>query len=285
MKANILKRYLLTQNLIFYLFALLIAFGLKYHYSHADSDDLVWILAPTASLVEIVMPVTFEPEQGQGFICSKNSIIIAPACAGVNFMIISFCMIAFYGIYRLNYITEKFLWLFFSLAAAFVLTLVVNTFRIILSINLYESGFSMGWFTPSRIHLAAGIIIYVSCLYIAYFTIRLILSKYQLNIAKKTPDQTKTPLQPFAGKRNLSILIPIIWYWLITLGIPLVYGWYKKSINLFEEYTAVLIILCTAICLAFFCFQLFYVKLKDKIASNKKSDLRTILYHNNSNKL
>jgi len=280
-----LKRYLLPKKLVFYTIALVIAFGFKYHYSHADSGDLVWILAPTANLIEMFMPVTFELEKGQGFICSENHVIIAPACAGVNFLIISFCMIAFYGIYRLRYITEKFLWLFFSLAAAFVLTLVVNTVRIIISINLYESGFSMGWFTPSRIHLAAGIIIYVSCLYIAYFTIRLILNKYLLNLMKKKPKETKTPMQPFEGKQNLSILIPLIWYWLIMLGVPLINGWYKKSINLFGEYTAVVIIICSFICLAFFCFQLFYVKLKDKIASHKKPGIRTLLYPDNSDKL
>ena len=42
----------IVKNSIFYLLALLIALGLKYHYSRAPSGGLVWILGPTAGVVE-----------------------------------------------------------------------------------------------------------------------------------------------------------------------------------------------------------------------------------------
>jgi hypothetical protein len=54
------------RNAIFYLIALLIAFGLKYHYSRAGSDELSWILAPTASVVEHVSGIRFENEPAPG---------------------------------------------------------------------------------------------------------------------------------------------------------------------------------------------------------------------------
>ncbi|MBU3947156.1 MAG: exosortase K [Proteobacteria bacterium] len=269
MKEIFLKRYFLPQNLVFFAIALVIAFGLKYHYSHADANDLVWILAPTAGLVEMVLPVDFELEKDQGFICRKHSIVIAPACAGVNFMIISFCMIAFYGTHCLYNNKEKFLWFFFSLTGSYVITLVINAFRIILSIYLYESRINIGWFTPSRIHLTAGIFIYVSCLYGAYFAVQLILRKYQLKAVKKKTEQAKTSLQPFAEYRALNILIPMIWYWLITLGVPFLNGGFKKSGNLFWEHAATVMVICAFICLTFLCIRLFFMKLKVKIPIHK----------------
>ena len=72
-------------NAIFYLAVVLIAFGLKYHYSKAGSDALVWILTPTATLVEQISGIPFEYETGTGFVNSVHRIIIAPSCAGVYF--------------------------------------------------------------------------------------------------------------------------------------------------------------------------------------------------------
>ena len=47
------------KSSILYVIALLIAVGLKYHYSHARSDDLVWILSPTAGMVEYMSKIQF----------------------------------------------------------------------------------------------------------------------------------------------------------------------------------------------------------------------------------
>jgi hypothetical protein len=85
-------------NWIFLLLTLLVAFGLKYHYSQARSDDLVWILGPTAVLVEQLSGIDFDKEAHTGYVNNEHRVIIAPACAGVNFFIIAFCMAVFCGI-------------------------------------------------------------------------------------------------------------------------------------------------------------------------------------------
>ena len=89
-----MKQHLL-QNGVFYVIALLIAFGLKYHYSRASSEDLAWILRPTAGVVEQISGIHFEKEEGTGYINREHRIIIVPSCAGVNFLIIAFCMTVF----------------------------------------------------------------------------------------------------------------------------------------------------------------------------------------------
>ena len=81
---NTLTSYRITMIAL----SLVIAWGLKYHYSHSNSDDLNWILKPTACLVQIVSDTVFERTPGIGYNDHENRIIIAPTCSGVNFMII-----------------------------------------------------------------------------------------------------------------------------------------------------------------------------------------------------
>ena len=59
-----LSRSKLIKNSILYMAVLLMAVGLKYHYSHARSDDLGWILGPTAGVVEYFSGIAFEKEHG-----------------------------------------------------------------------------------------------------------------------------------------------------------------------------------------------------------------------------
>ncbi|MFC1884398.1 exosortase K [Thermodesulfobacteriota bacterium] len=269
MKELFLKRYFRPRHLFFYSAALVIAFGLKYHYSHAEADDLAWILAPTAGLVEMILPMDFEFEKSLGFVCHDQSITIAPVCAGVNFLVISFCMIAFYGIYRMRHKTEMFAWLFFSFTGAFVLTLAANTLRIILSIYLYKSGLNMGWFTPSRIHLIVGIFIYVSFLYGSYCALQWFVPIYQLNPEKQNAGQDGIYLKKTFKKQAAKRLIPFIWYLMVTLGVPFLNGGLLKNKSLFLEHAVTVASLCAFIYLGFFCIRLFYSQLKAKITFHK----------------
>ena len=47
-----------------YLLALLLAYGLKTHYSRATSEELGWMLTPTAAAVEHLSGLEFERELG-----------------------------------------------------------------------------------------------------------------------------------------------------------------------------------------------------------------------------
>src|SRR6266511_427468 len=56
---------------------LVAAFALKLHYSTASADQLRWILAPTAALVELVSGATFEFESHAGYISRERGFLIA----------------------------------------------------------------------------------------------------------------------------------------------------------------------------------------------------------------
>src|SRR6185295_7318925 len=64
------------------------AYGLKLAYSRAAVEDLRWILAPTAGLVGALRGERLAAV-ASGWAPQDGSYVIAPACAGVNFLILA----------------------------------------------------------------------------------------------------------------------------------------------------------------------------------------------------
>ena len=168
-KTSLLIKNQLIKNAWAYAIILVVSYAFKYHYSQAASHELIWILAPTAKLAGWFSGLTFIYESGAGYINLARNICIAPACAGVNFLIISFCLIAMTGIYRISSSRDKLLWVFLSGAVSYVLTLLVNACRIVLSIRLYESDFYHKWVSPGAMHQLMGIILYLGFLYVVFY--------------------------------------------------------------------------------------------------------------------
>ncbi len=217
-------RFRHAQNMLFYLLIAAVAFALKSHYSRAGADDLSWILAPTAFLVEIVSGTHFLPESGAGYVSSGHRYLIAPACAGVNFLIIAFCMTAFLGVHRLGSGIRKSVWVLLSAVTAVGVTLVVNTIRIILSMALYTADFYSAAFTPERIHRIAGVAVYFLFLYLLSVAI------------SRTLHATSSGPGPAGGYRSLIRFWPLIWYLAFSIGVPFLNHAYRKAPDRFLEH-------------------------------------------------
>ena len=243
-KSNTLIQFVL-QNAIFYLITLLIAFGLKYHYSTAGSDELSWILAPTASVVAHISGIGFENEARTGFVNHQHRVIIAPSCAGVNFLIIVFCMMVFYGIHRLQCRRIKLLWLIISGTCAYFLTIGVNAVRIMLSIYLYNLDIYWGWVTPQRLHRLEGVVIYFFFLCLFY----MIINKGMQHVLGKISGIQKSDLPKIYSTIDYNrwvcaLLVPLFWYVLITLGVPLANAAYRGNPARFAEHCAMVVFGC-----------------------------------------
>lgn len=237
---------LFLQNGIFYTLALVIALGLKHHYSQAGSDDLVWILRPIAGLVEHISGIQFESEANTGFVSRGYGIIIAPSCAGINFLIMAFCMAVFSGIHGINHCRSKFLWLSASLACAYILTVVVNTLRIIAAIYSYNADIYFGWFTPARVHRLQGIVIYFFFLCLFYMIIIKMVHRTRQGSGRKKVTAPRYGCDKTNCFRwTCTGLIPLFWYGLVTLGVPLLTGAFQENMNRFKEHSEMVI--CTSV--------------------------------------
>lgn len=143
--------------------ALAAAYGLKLAYSRASAADLSWILAPTARAVGWLRGETLTFHPAAGWVSPDGSHVIAPACAGVNFLILVLTISVLGFAHRLRSPRARLGWWLGSLAGAYLATLAVNTLRIVAAVELYRLGPVAG-LTPAQAHRLLGILIYLGAL-------------------------------------------------------------------------------------------------------------------------
>ena len=248
------------QNGKFLFLAALFATALKYHYSEARSEDLAWILRPTAGLVEWISGIPFEEEAHTGFVSYARRIVIAPACAGVNFFIVAFCMAAFSGLHRMQHQRLKWLWLTGCLASSYGLTVLANAVRIMVSIYSYDANIYTGWLTPQRMHRLEGVIIYFFFLCLFYRIITAVCPP--IRRAEKENIEAKRA-RPDSAWLVLPGLVPLFWYGLITLAIPLLNSALAKEGARFAEHGGTVMFGCIIVLAVFILMQWGWTKIRD----------------------
>ena len=236
-----------------YLLAAVIAWSLKAHYSQADSEQLNWILMPTAWLVQGLTGITFVHEAQSGYVNLQKGLIIAPACAGVNFLIIAFCLTAFSYTHLFKRLRAGLLWVLVALPAAYVLTLGVNALRISVAIFLYDADIYGGWITPRQVHRLAGILVYLGAIFIWHALLSRLFNRNRL----REPGN----LWHLAGHNA----IPIFWYSLIALAVPLVNLAFQHNYSRFVEHVGIVSAACLGLWIGTTLLQLCYQRIQAKI--------------------
>ena len=136
------------------------AWGLKAFYSHAGADALGWILMPTVRLAEWGSGVRFELSPHEGWLSREHGFLVAPACAGVNFLIVAFVSLCLGLAPVCSRAGARVTLVLGSAAAAYAATVLANATRIALAVRLHEASAAFGPWTPSRLHCALGVAVY-----------------------------------------------------------------------------------------------------------------------------
>jgi len=236
-----------SDQMIYYLIILTVALGLKFHYSRAGSDDLEWILKPTAGLCQLITSVEFEPESGSGYISRERRIIIAPSCAGVNFMIAAFILAAVTGLKHHKKARLKIFQLAGSLFGAYLATIMVNALRIIIAVYTINVNFDLTWLNPERIHRFQGIVIYFFSLVVFYQLV------HKIN-----------------NMRFHNTQMPFLIYGAIVLGIPLIMRAWQNNFSRFVEHFFTVIGVSLLISVIFYFVQLTYPIRKNSAAKTQR---------------
>ena len=149
---------------------------LKSFYSSATPEQLVWILAPTVSLLETLTGAGFVFEAYEGFLSTELNLLVAPACAGVNFLIATFCtgVLGLVG-YTRTPIGRAALLLGCG-AIGYVLTVVANCLRLLLALWLAPFGV---WASidPGTVHRVEGVFVYFTVLCVSFLVARSLLER------------------------------------------------------------------------------------------------------------
>jgi exosortase K len=199
------RRYRTTILVVGYLSALVVMWTLKRYYSTAGAEALRWILQPVAGLVAGLGGSDYAWEAGIGYVRSDYRFTIAPACAGINFMLMVYGLTVAAFLHRCRSCTGRMIFPADALAGAYVLTLLVNTLRILLSVRLYELEAAWGWLTPGRLHRLAGVAVYFSALGLYYAVLKRIMAW----------ESDRFRLGPGA-----SALVPLGWYIAGAVAVP-----------------------------------------------------------------
>ena len=266
--------HLLRQNFTFYLAGILVVLGIKYYYSQADCDSLLWILAPTTHWVEFLSKIPFTYVSGTGYVNNSLRLLIAPSCSGVQFMIITAATLIFSFVHIIASpqdhkslktsvrIMRGFGWIIASIIISWIFTVIVNGLRIIVAIYLPEylerAGLMNGILTWDRLHTMIGVIVYLIALLTIHRLVGYLIGKKDDLICKTQNDNDTSKT---CGERSLMTfarrcLQPAFWYFFVTLGLPFLNRAYQNDAAKFAEYAG-LIACCAAMILLPYCFVLF----------------------------
>jgi exosortase K len=226
--------------------ALIGAFALKFYYSGASADQLRWILAPTAALVEFFSGESFEFESRAGYFSRENGFLIANVCAGVNFLITAFLTLSMRKL--LSDRKNGPAWSFLPIAAAtaYLATLVANTVRISIALRLRRVSTGFDWASPEQLHRLEGVLVYFGFLLVLF-------------IAGEKMESEKKPTL------SQGLFFPLLVYYAMTLGVPLMNQAYRREGN-FWAHSFIVLILPLLLILPFAVLRLFATKREEKAA-------------------
>ena len=198
----------INKRLVAQLFTvLLIAGSLKVFYSTANVNDLRWILAPTTYLVEIATGQRFTFEAYTGYMNDERSFVIVGSCSGVNFLITAFLVLAIGRL--LGDRTQKVQWTFivYAATAAFLTTIVANTVRICIALQMRQADLNLVWINPDQLHRFEGIVVYFGFLLLLF-------------VAAERLRGTNRRGHEMSRSKLRSLIFPLLIYYSTTLAVP-----------------------------------------------------------------
>ena len=239
---------------------LISAYLLKSFYSQASSEDLTWIIGPTAWLTEIFSNLSFNHEPGYGWVDVKHNAVIAPACAGVNFLIISFCMSSFQILWMKRSPKKLITGIITAGLISYAATIIANTARITLSVALFKTDIYFDWLTPGMLHRVNGTVIYYLFLCIC---------SYIINYRLTSSDSENPTSTTCVTGRKLILVVPLFWYLLFSLGVPFANNAWKNNPEQFITHALSVGLITSALTLISFKAQYLYIRVNNALDKHK----------------
>jgi exosortase K len=190
---------------------LLCALALKQYYSTATANELRWILAPTTLIVELLSGRSFVFESYTGYMSSDQRFVIAVPCAGVNFLITAFVMLALRRLWNGRFEGVSWRFLPISMALSFVTTVIANAMRIVIALEIQRRSFEFSGLTENQLHRLEGIVVYFGFLMLLFVVM----------------------------ERRL-LMFPVVVYYVMTLGVPFVNGAFYRA-GFWEHFAYVMV--------------------------------------------
>lgn len=141
---------------------------LKFGFTLADNDDLSFLLKPTDKLVGLLTGSPSDYHSDSGYYHESINIIIDKSCSGFNFFVLCFILFFYLTVKHFDKTLNKLLSIPASFLGAYLLTIFVNSSRIIASLVVHAQ---TKYIFPNQhtiVHEAIGVITNLSFLILAY---------------------------------------------------------------------------------------------------------------------
>jgi exosortase K len=217
------QRHGMRATVVWWSLAAGVAVALKMHFSAAATSDLEWMLRPVAMLLRLVTGWRFSQTDAGEWYSLDAGIVLVKACAGINFMTLSFlgwCWLCRprYAARLRERVGEWPILLGCSLLLAWGTALVVNSLRIVAIVH-WQPALEQ-WLPAEEAHRFLGLVIYVTAL--------------------------NAQVLMFDRRRwRRSVLVACAGYAALMLGVPLVTGNAIEDIDLYlrNAVTSLLVLL------------------------------------------
>ncbi len=199
----------------------------------ADALKLDWLLWPASCLVSCCTGLSFISMDGAGYYNEARGILIAPACAGVNFLVIALASGGCLAMFHSGSLRRRACRLLGVIVTAYAATILANTVRIVLAVFLYQAhGNGVGPFSPEGLHRLEGTVVYYG--FLLLFILGLgVLCKESRPVCAPDAAHGKRDGIP---RRAAVLLLPLACYLFFTLGLPLLNGAALRFPGLFAEH-------------------------------------------------
>ena len=179
--ANKIRNKYGFANLFFYAAAIAFAVIVKIYYRQVESFPgdpfLMLFLKPLSAIVGLFFGIHFEFDAAKGFFNRDLNVVIGSSCAGINFFVIVFCMLAFTFIKLFGSIRQKAAVFAAFIAVAYAVSILANTSRIIASISILDMNLLPAGLEIRLLHELTGILFYLVYLICSFYIAKIILSK------------------------------------------------------------------------------------------------------------
>jgi exosortase K len=144
----------------------------KITFKFLGNEELTWLIFPITFVLEIFLNTDIYFTIEKGYVLEAYNISIDKSCSGFTFMTISFLGITYLLADKVNTITDVLIRSFQSFIISYLITLLVNSCRLITLIK-YDYLLKSSTFIPYEIlHQVIGSFIYFFFLLLTFFIIK-----------------------------------------------------------------------------------------------------------------
>lgn len=142
---------------------------IKIFYNSCNNEQLLFVLTPATKIVEVFTGMNFHFDSSSGYVDLSSGIIIGKSCAGLNFLIIVMCMLIFSFLKDFTSVKSKTAAFLLLIVSSYVITVLVNSFRIVSSILILNMALLNDVFGKDTVHKATGVLFYFFFLILSYY--------------------------------------------------------------------------------------------------------------------